>query len=156
MDLTRFLVTWLDRNGCIICVRKRGPHAGQCAEIYDHEKVLVMGEPMSRCGPDANKLFSPDVEFCGYTIPHPSEPYMNLRIQTYGKHGKIDPLADADKLHVQRMRTCSRCCGKAWMILRSSATSWRTSSLKRGTISMLQTRIGRIRMARNRDQTACI
>jgi len=26
---------------------------------------------------------NPDVEFCGYTIPHPAEPKMNLRIQTY-------------------------------------------------------------------------
>ncbi|KAL2753326.1 hypothetical protein ACRALDRAFT_2043770 [Sodiomyces alcalophilus JCM 7366] len=26
---------------------------------------------------------NPDVEFCAYTIPHPSEPLMNLRIQTY-------------------------------------------------------------------------
>lgn len=26
---------------------------------------------------------NPDVEFCAYTIPHPSEPKMNLRIQTY-------------------------------------------------------------------------
>ncbi|EGE00493.1 DNA-directed RNA polymerase I and III [Trichophyton tonsurans CBS 112818] len=26
---------------------------------------------------------NPDVEFCGYTIPHPSEAKMNLRIQTY-------------------------------------------------------------------------
>ncbi|KAG6017971.1 hypothetical protein E4U54_008520 [Claviceps lovelessii] len=25
----------------------------------------------------------PDVEFCAYTIPHPSEPKMNFRIQTY-------------------------------------------------------------------------
>lgn len=29
-------------------------------------------------------LFSPDVEFCAYAIPHPSEPKMNIRIQTYG------------------------------------------------------------------------
>ena len=28
---------------------------------------------------------SPDVEFCGYSIPHPSEAKMNLRIQTWGK-----------------------------------------------------------------------
>ncbi|KAE8411141.1 DNA-directed RNA polymerase [Aspergillus pseudocaelatus] len=27
---------------------------------------------------------NPQVEFCGYTIPHPSETKMNLRIQTYG------------------------------------------------------------------------
>ncbi|KAL4898535.1 DNA-directed RNA polymerase [Aspergillus ambiguus] len=26
---------------------------------------------------------NPQVEFCGYTIPHPSETKMNLRIQTY-------------------------------------------------------------------------
>ncbi|RCI10100.1 hypothetical protein L249_8475 [Ophiocordyceps polyrhachis-furcata BCC 54312] len=26
---------------------------------------------------------SPDVEFCAYAIPHPSEPKMNIRIQTY-------------------------------------------------------------------------
>jgi len=26
---------------------------------------------------------NPDVEFCGYSIPHPSEPKMNVRIQTY-------------------------------------------------------------------------
>mmetsp|Transcript_9963 Transcript_9963/g.27128 ORF Transcript_9963/g.27128 Transcript_9963/m.27128 type:complete len:104 (-) Transcript_9963:94-405(-) len=25
----------------------------------------------------------PDVEFAGYTVPHPSEPYMNVRVQTY-------------------------------------------------------------------------
>ncbi|RFU35906.1 hypothetical protein B7463_g446, partial [Scytalidium lignicola] len=33
----------------------------------------------------ADELFqsSPDVEFCGYSIPHPSEPLMNIRIQTY-------------------------------------------------------------------------
>lgn len=31
-------------------------------------------------------LCSPDVEFCAYTIPHPSESKMNVRIQTYGKH----------------------------------------------------------------------
>src|SRR5690606_39743134 len=28
---------------------------------------------------------SPDVEFCAYAIPHPSEPKMNVRIQTFGK-----------------------------------------------------------------------
>ncbi|KAG0648551.1 DNA-directed RNA polymerases I and III subunit RPAC2 [Hyphodiscus hymeniophilus] len=26
---------------------------------------------------------NPDVEFCGYSIPHPSEAVMNVRIQTY-------------------------------------------------------------------------
>jgi hypothetical protein len=31
-------------------------------------------------------LCSPDVEFCGYSIPHPSEAKLNLRIQTYGMY----------------------------------------------------------------------
>lgn len=30
-------------------------------------------------------LKNPEVEFCGYLIPHPSERKMNVRIQTYGK-----------------------------------------------------------------------
>ncbi|VVT56870.1 uncharacterized protein SAPINGB_P005357 [Magnusiomyces paraingens] len=28
---------------------------------------------------------NPDVEFCGYSIPHPSEAKLNIRIQTYGQ-----------------------------------------------------------------------
>ncbi len=32
----------------------------------------------------SNDTGSPDVEFCGYTIPHPSETKMNIRIQTWG------------------------------------------------------------------------
>jgi DNA-directed RNA polymerase I and III subunit RPAC2 len=31
-------------------------------------------------------LPSSDVEFCGYSIPHPSEPKMNIRIQMYGEY----------------------------------------------------------------------
>lgn len=26
-------------------------------------------------------IFSPDVEFCGYTVPHPADPKMHFRIQ---------------------------------------------------------------------------
>ena len=41
------------------------------------------------------------MEFCGYSIPHPSEAKMNVRIQTYGlfaqAHGKeSDELTDAE------------------------------------------------------------
>lgn len=40
-------------------------------------------------------MSSPDVEFCGYSIPHPSEPKLNLRIQTYGSRdrGSISDMA---------------------------------------------------------------
>ncbi|KAK6350765.1 RNA polymerase subunit AC19 [Orbilia javanica] len=41
---------------------------------------------------------NPQVEFCGYSIPHPSETKMNMRIQTYGeitaKDALIKGLAD--------------------------------------------------------------
>lgn len=33
---------------------------------------------------------NPDVEFCGYSIPHPNENYMHLRIQTYGDQSAIE------------------------------------------------------------------
>lgn len=35
---------------------------------------------------------NPEVEFCGYSIPHPSENKLNLRIQTYGKMSAVDAL----------------------------------------------------------------
>ncbi|KAF2434923.1 DNA-directed RNA polymerase I and III polypeptide [Tothia fuscella] len=35
---------------------------------------------------------NPDVEFCGYSIPHPSEAKMHLRIQTYDDQNVQDVL----------------------------------------------------------------
>ncbi|KAI3398289.1 hypothetical protein diail_9627 [Diaporthe ilicicola] len=35
---------------------------------------------------------NPDVEFCAYAIPHPSEAKMNMRIQTYEDTTAIDAL----------------------------------------------------------------
>ncbi|EAW15769.1 DNA-directed RNA polymerase core subunit RPC19 [Aspergillus fischeri NRRL 181] len=35
---------------------------------------------------------NPEVEFCGYTIPHPSETKMNLRIQTYDSTTAVEAL----------------------------------------------------------------
>ncbi len=37
------------------------------------------------------RMFSPEVEFCGYSIPHPSEAKMNVRIQTYGQSFPLLP-----------------------------------------------------------------
>lgn len=44
---------------------------------------------------------NPEVEFCGYSIPHPSENKLNIRIQTYGNitatealHQGMDNLSD--------------------------------------------------------------
>ncbi|CCF56754.1 hypothetical protein KAFR_0B04570 [Kazachstania africana CBS 2517] len=35
---------------------------------------------------------NPQVEFCGYSIPHPSENLLNIRIQTYGEITAVDAL----------------------------------------------------------------
>ncbi|CAI4051662.1 hypothetical protein SUVZ_14G2080 [Saccharomyces uvarum] len=35
---------------------------------------------------------NPDVEFCGYSIPHPSENLLNVRIQTYGEITAVEAL----------------------------------------------------------------
>lgn len=35
---------------------------------------------------------NPEVEFCGYSIPHPSENKMNIRIQTYGNITAMEAL----------------------------------------------------------------
>lgn len=35
---------------------------------------------------------SPDVEFCGYSLPHPSEPKLHLRIQMYDNQSAIQAL----------------------------------------------------------------
>ncbi|KAK6199210.1 uncharacterized protein RJT21DRAFT_3027 [Scheffersomyces amazonensis] len=35
---------------------------------------------------------NPEVEFCGYSIPHPSENKLNIRIQTYGSITAVEAL----------------------------------------------------------------
>ncbi|KAI8335193.1 RNA polymerase Rpb3/Rpb11 dimerization domain-containing protein, partial [Chlamydoabsidia padenii] len=35
---------------------------------------------------------NPQVDFCGYSIPHPSEPKMHIRIQTSDKTTAVDAL----------------------------------------------------------------
>jgi DNA-directed RNA polymerases I and III subunit RPAC2 len=48
-------------------------------------------------------LRSPDVEFCGYTIPHPSEAKMHLRIQTWGACWALTHLSAAEGLHADQL-----------------------------------------------------
>ncbi|EIN08631.1 RBP11-like subunits of RNA polymerase [Punctularia strigosozonata HHB-11173 SS5] len=38
---------------------------------------------------------NPKVEFCGYSVPHPSEPNINVRIQMYDNLSALDALIDA-------------------------------------------------------------
>lgn len=54
---------------------------------------------------------NPEVEFCGYSIPHPSENKLNLRIQTYGNitavealHQGLDNLAELCNVVEEKFR----------------------------------------------------
>ncbi|KAF9480608.1 RBP11-like subunits of RNA polymerase [Pholiota conissans] len=38
---------------------------------------------------------NPKVEFCGYSVPHPSENVINIRIQMYDNASSVDALIDA-------------------------------------------------------------
>jgi DNA-directed RNA polymerase I and III subunit RPAC2 len=35
-------------------------------------------------------MYSPDTSFCGYSVPHPSEDLMNVRVQTISKYYLIN------------------------------------------------------------------
>lgn len=82
---------WLIRHGSLICFREGRPHIGKCAPIYDHEEV-TLATRRSTLLFGSNDPRSPDVEFCGYSIPHPSEAVMNLRIQTWDGVNVMDVL----------------------------------------------------------------
>jgi hypothetical protein len=62
---------------------KTTPWAMRSDMSSTRSKYTTAAKPTSLAAP--NMLYSPDVEFCGYSIPHPSEAKMNLRIQTYGQ-----------------------------------------------------------------------
>lgn len=47
------------------------------------ESVPMFLDLSGMCRADS---YSPNVEFCGYSAPHPSEAKIHLRIQMYGKY----------------------------------------------------------------------
>lgn len=83
----------------IIRVWSRRPHIGKRIALYYHAKVrvsiviiILASHRPWECDNEVSFLVltpnsvhtSPEVELCGYSIPHPSEAKMNIRIQTYG------------------------------------------------------------------------
>lgn len=78
-------------------------------EELDKEKIKILPQATSEDGTSASFqianedhtlgnalryiiMKNPDVEFCGYSIPHPSEDFLNIRIQTYGDITAVDAL----------------------------------------------------------------
>ncbi|KAG0673246.1 DNA-directed RNA polymerases I and III subunit RPAC2 [Kluyveromyces marxianus] len=75
----------------------------------DREKIKLLSEATSEDGMSASFritdedhtlgnalrymiMKNPEVEFCGYSIPHPSENFLHIRIQTYGKMTAVEAL----------------------------------------------------------------
>ncbi|KAF5093073.1 hypothetical protein D0Z00_004257 [Geotrichum galactomycetum] len=59
----------------------------QVEEVLEADKIIVIKNEDHTLGNPLRYIImkNPDVEFCGYSIPHPSEAKMNVRIQTYGE-----------------------------------------------------------------------
>lgn len=60
---------------------------GTCASFQITEEDHTLGNALRYM-----IMKNPEVEFCGYSIPHPSENLLNLRIQTYGGCTAVDAL----------------------------------------------------------------
>ncbi|SCV05728.1 LANO_0H13872g1_1 [Lachancea nothofagi CBS 11611] len=60
---------------------------GKCASFQISEEDHTLGNALRYI-----IMKNPDVEFCGYSIPHPSETLLNLRIQTYGDSTAVEVL----------------------------------------------------------------
>lgn len=78
-------------------------------EDLDKEKIKILPQATSEDGTSASFqiveedhtlgnalryiiMKNPEVEFCGYSIPHPSENLLNIRIQTYGDITAVEAL----------------------------------------------------------------
>lgn len=60
---------------------------GTCASFQIAEEDHTLGNSLRYI-----IMKNPEVEFCGYSIPHPSENLLNIRIQTYGNVTAVDVL----------------------------------------------------------------
>lgn len=60
---------------------------GTCASFQILEEDHTLGNPLRYI-----IMKNSQVEFCGYSIPHPSENLLNLRIQTYGEITAVEAL----------------------------------------------------------------
>lgn len=61
--------TFCCESACRVAGAVGASTAGQCSTLT----------------PAPPRALSPDVTFAGYSVPHPHEPRMNLRVQTTGK-----------------------------------------------------------------------
>lgn len=67
--------------------------ASLCLACLGAVEALDSGARLSQLPAHTNN--SPDVEYCGYSAPHPSEPKIHLRVQMYDGLSAVDALRRA-------------------------------------------------------------
>ncbi|XP_003793484.1 DNA-directed RNA polymerases I and III subunit RPAC2-like [Otolemur garnettii] len=74
--------------------RKTGLEMVQAAGIDRHRVTFVLHNKDHTLGNSLRYMImkNPEVEFCGYTMAHPSESKINLHIQTQGALPAVEPL----------------------------------------------------------------
>lgn len=77
----------LSADGHKIDIIARDPNDASCVTFCIHGEDHTLGNALRYI-----IMKNPDVEFCGYTIPHPSEFKLHLRIQTNGNISAPDAL----------------------------------------------------------------
>lgn len=64
-----------------------------CLALLQQHLLLLCRH--ARCRSLSQLTSSPDVEYCGYSAPHPSEPKIHLRVQMYEGLSAVDCLRRA-------------------------------------------------------------
>ncbi|XP_064404873.1 DNA-directed RNA polymerases I and III subunit RPAC2-like [Halichondria panicea] len=68
-----------DRERCLEIVPLDDPDDTTCMTFVLKQEDHTLGNALRYM-----IMKNPDVTFCGYSVPHPSEPKINLRVQTNG------------------------------------------------------------------------
>ena len=80
-----------DLSAATYCLYNEDHTIGNSLRYILMKKLVVVYSII--CVLDNNdNMYSPQVEFCGYSIPHPSEPKVNLRIQMYDNLSSLEAL----------------------------------------------------------------
>ena len=104
-----------------LCTQARRPHPWECTQIHDYEEVGTI--IISTMHLIFLPLSSPDVTFCGYSVPHPSEPKINLRVQTNGMHITWDSVYGTTLILCIITHTSTRCSSHRRIEKRSGRSS---------------------------------
>ncbi|KAJ1343811.1 hypothetical protein BSLG_000067 [Batrachochytrium salamandrivorans] len=81
-----------DTSSATFCIRNEDHTLGNSLRYIIMKKAAFSSYAKSSILLKCTPFHSPAVSFCGYSIPHPSEYQINLRIQTDGTTTAVDAL----------------------------------------------------------------